>query len=473
MVPNSFAYAVLYLWPVVAGLGFRALPLNRAIIGSCLAGFLLLPSNVVIELPGLPDIDKESVVLIGILLTYFTHRRPKPVKSIPVLSAVLMVVLLISTFGTILTNTDLVENPTRYIPGLTMYDALGIIFINFLTISAIVVGARALSQAEDHREMLLLIGAAMVLYSLPVLLEIRLSPQLHRWIYGMHPAGFEQQMRGGGFRSTVFTPHGLVLAWLLAVATTALMALRRSGARVFGVRPQILCAYLWVVLLLQKSLGALLLGSLMNLAVLMRPRRQVGLAAAVALIFLTYPVVRGAGLVPVEWINRTVAEYSSERAGSFGTRIFNEDQLLDKAGERPWFGWGGWGRNRLYDPESGRDMSITDGTWIIVLGRFGWVGYLAQFGLICLPLLGLYRHRRQIPFETAALAVILSGNLIDLIPNSSITPITWLMAGALTGTLAAARSGITSAGTVKSDDWPMKMKPALEGATNGSLPIIS
>ncbi|MFD2134576.1 hypothetical protein ACFSLT_03850 [Novosphingobium resinovorum] len=66
---------VLWLWPWFAALGFRALPLDRAVISSCIAGFLLLPSNINVDLPGLPDLSKQSVVSLGIVLTYLNHHR--------------------------------------------------------------------------------------------------------------------------------------------------------------------------------------------------------------------------------------------------------------------------------------------------------------------------------------------------------------------------------------------------------------
>ncbi|MET0250754.1 MAG: O-antigen ligase family protein [Novosphingobium sp.] len=442
-VPNTFAYTVLYLWPVLTAFGLRSLPLNRAIVCSGLAGFLLLPTAV-IDLIGLPDLNKNSVVLIGIITTYMFHRRPREFNAITRESVWLMAGLLASALATTLNNADPLLKPHLPVPGLTMYDALGMTFHNVLIVSVVMIGARTLYRWEDHRELLILLGAAMVLYSPLVLLELRLSPQLHAWIYGFAPFSFDQQMRSGGFRASVFLSHGLVLAWFLVIGTTALMALRRSRERVFGLRPQFLSAYLGVILLLQKSLGALVIGGAFSLALLMRPRKQVALAAVIAAMFLAYPAVRGAGVVPVEWINSKVAEHSSERSGSFGTRLTNEDQLLAKANQRPWFGWGGWGRARIFDPETGRDISITDGYWIIVLGFSGWVGYLCQFGLICLPLLALYRYRRQVTRETAGVALILAANLIDMIPNSSITPITWLMAGALAGTVAAARRSRTA-----------------------------
>jgi hypothetical protein len=102
------------------------------------------------------------------------------------------------------------------------------------------------------------------------------------------------------------------------------------------------------------------------------------------------------------------------------------------------FGWGGWGRNQILDPTTGEQTSVTDGRWIIVIGSFGWVGYIAEFGLLCFPLILLYVRARSVPDAalstyTGAVALILSVNLIDLLPNSPLRPFTWLMAGALLG----------------------------------------
>ena len=51
------------------------------------------------------------------------------------------------------------------------------------------------------------------------------------------------------------------------------------------------------------------------------------------------------------------------------------------------------------------------------------------------PLLALRRagRRKDIPVETVALALIMIGNVIYLIPNSALSPLGWLMAGALAG----------------------------------------
>ena len=43
------------------------------------------------------------------------------------------------------------------------------------------------------------------------------------------------------------------------------------------------------------------------------------------------------------------------------------------------------------------------------------------------------RKRKDIPIETLVLGIIMAGNLIYLIPNSALSPIGWLMVGAIAG----------------------------------------
>jgi len=75
--------------------------------------------------------------------------------------------------------------------------------------------------------------------------------------------------------------------------------------------------------------------------------------------------------------------------------------------------------------------------WFCVFFFFfaGLVWYVAQFVLVICPILLLFGHLKSdaiIP-ATYCLALMLSANLLDLIPNSSLTPLTWLIAGALLG----------------------------------------
>jgi hypothetical protein len=202
-----------------------------------------------------------------------------------------------------------------------------------------------------------------------------------------------------------------------------------------------------VVLVLCKSMAALAYGAGLAPVIAFAGRRmQVRLAAGLALIAVLYPLLRGADLVPVEAMLGQAERVSAERAGSLAFRFANEDRLLDHASQKPLFGWGGWGRNRVYDPDTGKDITVTDGRWIIVIGSFGWCGYVAEFGLLALPLLLLARRSRRLhPAEISPyagpLALILGANMIDMLPNATLIPFTWLLAGALLGHAEALKAG--------------------------------
>ena len=83
-------------------------------------------------------------------------------------------------------------------------------------------------------------------------------------------------------------------------------------------------------------------------------------------------------------------------------------------------------------------LALTDGYWIITMGVFGLVGFLGQFGLLGLP---VFRAAKALKFaqtmpervNLAALALIVAINMIDLLPNASLSPWTWLLVGALLG----------------------------------------
>ncbi len=99
----------------------------------------------------------------------------------------------------------------------------------------------------------------------------------------------------------------------------------------------------------------------------------------------------------------------------------------------------------MYDDESGNDVSVTDGRWIITMGQFGFIGFLAEFGLLALSIVRAasalkYTETMQDEVFLAALALIVAINMIDLLPNSSISPWTWLLAGALLGRAEALHS---------------------------------
>ena len=382
MTPNWFAYVALLSWPAVAFYLFYKRPLNQAIIWTILGGYLLLPAGTVIKFEMIPAFDKRSIPNIAAFVgsVLITRRLPKLFRTFGFVE-ILIVMLLAVPFITSVLNGDSIKIGTTVLPGVGVYDAGSALIAEFLVFLPFILGRQYFRTAADGEEILRALVVAGLLLSLPVLFEIRISPQLSRWIYGYLPTGFATVMRDGGFRPVVFMENGLVTTFFLMTAVLAASALWRTKTRLRHLAPGGITAYLALVLIWCKSLGALVYGALLMPAVRWTtPRLQLRVAMALVIISLSYPTLRILDLVPTQFLVDVAASVSSERAESLKFRLENEDQLLRHASERFWFGWGRFGRNRVYE-ESGRDFSVTDGEWIIRLGIFGFFGFLAEFGL--------------------------------------------------------------------------------------------
>jgi hypothetical protein len=278
-----------------------------------------------------------------------------------------------------------------------------------------------------------------VAYSVPMLLEARLSPQINVWVYGFFQHDFFQTIRMGGYRPVVFLPHGLWVAFFALMAVMAAMAVLRQGPAMVRPRQAMVAVYLLGALVICKSVGVLIYAALLIPVLMVAGRRgQMLVAAMLAVVVVAYPLLRGMHLVPLEAIVQLANGISADRAYSLQFRVTNEDQLLARAAERAYFGWGGYGRNLILDPVTGKVLTIADGAWIIILGIYGWLGYIAQFGLLALPLVLLGREAwvsRSAVFSpfAGAVALIYAANMVDMLPNATLIPFTWAMGGALLG----------------------------------------
>ncbi|MDC8753603.1 hypothetical protein OIK40_02975 [Erythrobacter sp. sf7] len=432
-MPNTVAYIALLLWPAVTLALFASMRPAPALIWSLLGGYLLLPVNTAFDFPGVPALDKTSIPSISALVGALIFAKGPVVRPPREWWLVALLALyIISPMFTVLTNRDSLMFGSFMLPGLKPYDAFSVAAYKCIDLIPFVLGYSVLRTTRAQDYFLRALVVAVLGYSLLMLIEVRLSPQLHTWIYGFFPHSFGQQVRDGGYRPVVFLGHGLLVAILTAMAIVATAYLARRRATIFGVSAWAWLAYLVVVMILCRSLGALVLSAAALFAMIVIPRKGVRLICAlVAIMVLLYPILRGVDVVPVQAFADQIAAVNEERSGSLQTRIDNENQLLERANQRPWFGWGGYGRNRVYDEYTGRDLSITDGTWIIIIGSNGWAGYIAAFSLFCLPMVAAWRRGARLSPASAALSLILAVNLLDLLPNSSLTPLTWLMAGTL------------------------------------------
>ncbi|MEM9523999.1 MAG: O-antigen ligase family protein, partial [Pseudomonadota bacterium] len=400
---------MLLAWPLVMLILFARLRLQHAVIWSILGGYLLLPERLGWNLPMIPNLDKHSIpalTAIGLTMLYLYRRRPGTLRArgiqdrqpppytvlkgwLPRSPAGLLLLgmIVLGAIASVLTNGDrLVYGPT-VIPGLRPYDAMSSLAVIGFTLMPLLLGRKLLADNDSHRTLIFILCYAAMAYSLLALWEIRMSPRLNFQIYGFFPHSWIQHIRGDGFRPLVFLRHGLLLGVFMACGILAAAVCMRLDQKR---RTLFLLATFWLLgtLALSKTLGAFLIAlALLPVVVLMPVRLQLVAAAIVAGITLSYPILRGAGWIPVDRISEIAMSYDEGRAGSLIFRLENEDILLEKANERPIFGWGGWGRWRVYDDRTGNDVSTSDGSWIILIGEGGWVGYIGLFGLLTIPVI--------------------------------------------------------------------------------------
>jgi hypothetical protein len=412
---------------------------------------MLLPVGADIKFSMIPDFDKSSIPNLAALFgCVVICGRSIRFSSKFGLAELLIVTLLVSPFITNELNGDQITIGGAVLPGLGAYDAGSAVIFQVITLIPFFLGRRFLCGRTDTEEILRVLIIAGLIYSLPALFEIRLSPQLHTWIYGYFPhEQFIQQMRDGGFRPVVFMGHGLLVSFFFCITAVAAAAFWRTNTQVMRrvhLPASGITAFLSIVLALCKTASSSIYGAVLVLLVcLTGPKLQSRIAVLLVSVALLYPALRIAGLVPVSNLLELAESISIEREDSLGVRFFNEEQLLERASQRWWFGWGRYGRSWVYD-ESGRETSVPDGRWIGVLGVFGVVGFLAEFGLLALPIftaalaLRFAKSTKEKVF-LSALALILATNVFDLLPNSTLRPWTWLIAGALLGRAEALRLG--------------------------------
>lgn len=470
---SQIADIVLFGWPLAVFYLFKRFDLPEALCYSVIFGYLFVPQLVGFDLPLVPPYDKELVVNVSAavmcMITMRVAMRPKvrgaaeipaarlakmpaPKQVAPfvvqrgqILFWSLLAVLFCSTIITTMDNGEPLVRGTRILSGMRPYDILSVDMAILITITPFLLARRYLSTPESHVILLKVLVIACLCYSLLALWEMRMSPRLNRQIYGFVTHEFRQAVRGDAYRPLVFLNHGLWLAIFFAMSSLGAMALWREKLRTQEASKWFFASvYLLVVLSLCSSLGALIITILLlPLIFLFGPAMQLFLAACVSVTILVYPVLRGSDLVPTQAIYNAAARIDVTRAESLLFRFDNEDELLAHANRKPLAGWGTWGRNRVFN-EKGGDIAATDGYWVIIVGVYGWLGYIAQFGLmgIATILLAMNRKRLQVSPATAGVAMVMAAAMIDLIPNATTSPVLWLFAGALMGRYQTAEAAV-------------------------------
>lgn len=420
----------MFGWPLVVLALFTVMPARRAVIAAFLFAWLFLPVAAY-EIPGLPNYTKTSAtsyaVVLGVLLfdsARLTRFRPSWI-DLP------LVIWCVTPLATSVLN------------GLGAYDGVTSVAGEIVAWGIPwFIGRLYFGDLDGLRELAIGVFVGGLIYVPLCLYEIRMSPQLHDMVYGYHQHSFGQTKRFGGWRPVVFMQHGLAVGFWMTSASLAGVWLWRSGVlrHVRGVSMSVLVPALLVTTILCKSTGALAellmgLGALTSSAVLKLRWPVVCLALAPA----AYCAARSTGMWTAMSLVSAAEMIDEDRAASLRFRLENESILAEKARQKIAFGWGRWGRNRVYD-DRGNDLSVTDGLWIIVFGQNGLFGLVTLGALLLTPPLMVFwkigngANLAKPEFAApAVLAVVVVLYAIDCLFNAMVNPVYMLCAGALVG----------------------------------------
>ncbi len=422
---------VLFGWIPVVLVIFATLPARRAVIVSFLFAWLFLPVASY-SIPYFPDYDKTSATSIGVLCATLIFDAERLFRFRP---RWFDLPVLLFSFCPLFSS---ISNGLGVYDGLSQ--ALGYIVAWMVPYF---IGRVYFDTPEAMRDLAIGIFVGGLIYAPLCLFEIRMSPQLHRLVYGYHTMQFAQTMRYGGYRPVVFIGgSGLTLSLWMGFTTLCGYWLWRSRmlVRYMGMPVWMLAAGLFVTTILTKSSLAVVLMMLgiITLEAILFFRNSAPIVIWNVLSVL-YILIRVTGL----WNGGEAVDISGEvfgpdRAQSLDFRFENEIILCERAWMRPLFGWGGWGRDRVTD-EEGKVTTVTDSRWIILFGQNGLAGLATFIATFILP--GLLLRWRINPkywatspiaaLPLAALLVCLS--FANMLFNAQFVPIVLVMLGGLPG----------------------------------------
>ncbi|GBF81426.1 O-antigen ligase like membrane family protein [Aphanothece sacrum FPU1] len=317
-----------------------------------------------------------------------------------------------------------------------------------------------LTNFSSLKKLVIAIFLGGLVYVPLCLYEVKMSPQLHRMVYGYEGTrSFLQSIRLGGYRPTVFMRHGLSVAMWMMAATLIGIWLWQSGMlkKLWNIPMTWLIGGMMITFILLKSTGAYVY-LLYGLVVLFTAK---WFRNAIPLLFLIFSIsfylfLGATGNFAGQNADQVISFVSQivppERVESLAFRFDNEEALVQKAMKQPILGWGGWGRNRVFDynyADELVDVSITDSLWIMSYGVNGAVGLFSIFAVSLLPpLVFLLRYPARIWFHpqvapAAIVAIILPLYMLDCTINNQFNPVFMVMSGALSGFVLTKANPIT------------------------------
>lgn len=429
---NALVPLMLYAWTPIVLFIYLKYPGQRAVVISFIAATLFLPVSH-IKFPGLPDFSKATGTSYAVLLATAIYDSARFAKfKFSWIDIPMLLWCIAAPFISSVTND------------LGAYDGFSTALNQSMVWGApYFLGRLYLGSFDGLRQLAIGIFAWGLIYVPFCWYESRTFSSLHVLVYGMDTGrDAAQSIRYGGYRPQVFLEHGLMLGVWMMTACVMGMILWRTGIikRMWNVPIGVLFGVLLLTFIISRSTGAygLFLGAVVIMFIAWQFRSTLLLWLLIA--GMCYYLYLGAmGTFSSKQIISSLSQvFNPDRVASLQFRFENEEILGTKARERIVFGWGGFGRNRVFN-EMGEDISVTDSLWIIAFGINGLFGLISMTTAILLPSVvfiirypaKLWKNPHVAP--AAGLAVCIVLYMLDCILNAMVNPIFMLAAGGLAG----------------------------------------
>lgn len=406
MIP--FEIALLGYIPLAALIMFDR---NRArgFTVAVLLGMLFLPSGVEFELPGVPDLEKNSVTFLGILLgTILFH--PKSFDEFRVHPTDLLLIGMIQ--ATILTSVveqyGMRDGAVRSVQFMLAYCL------------PILLARLHLNTPTALRTFLIGIVVGACIYAPLAAFEWRVSPKINLMLYGYFQHDFKQFMRNGFFRPVVCFTDALRLGQYFAFAAfLALLPMRRDLVKLFGGWGRYVFLVPLAGVVLSMSWGPQMLFVFLC-ALYIAFTRQPWIMFALPMFMFLWLIGLFFGFEFGMDVVKDVENVNAARAQSLGYRFNAMVRYKDLIMEKPFFGWGGAGRGYI-------EKLAMDSQAIVLLMDRGWAGLVLLFGWLTSGMYIAMRVATLVP-DTAlerrmrAIAALISMWLAIMIIDGALEP---------------------------------------------------
>ena len=456
-----FAQAVLWGWLPLVLILFLVMPARRAVVVALITSWLLLP-QLGFQIDRVPDYTKMSAtcyaIIIGALLL---DPKQRILGFRPIWLDLPVLLYCLHPFVPSMLNDK------------GFYDGASVFLERFVQFGLpYLIGRLYFQTPAQARDLCLGIIIGGLVYVPLVLYEVRMSPQLHRMIYGISPINdWQQAVRWGGWRPIVFMSHGLATGlWMAtAAALAAWLWHTKSTKRVVGLPLPVVGLLLLITAVLCKSTGAvLLLGALLGVMLSVKYLNTKALVWVVAAAIPAYLILRSTGLFEGAEAVRSLGQafpWAQERTDSLLYRMVMENAIVGRTMEKPLFGWAGWGDAFNVRIEEFQSMAVPDSFWIRTFGEGGYTNLVLLYGIYLAPLFLLLTKLRPRDWRSPAvapltgLAMIVLVYAMDALFNSMLNPIYIVAIGAVSGMAAAVRR--VPAGQRSAAPAGRKMSPAI------------